>query len=100
MTTEQLSDYILEFYPDEEIKLYDEYISAFIGFGRQKGGSLCAVYDRDLCLESLASNNDWDYEAAEEWFGYNSEDAYYGPNTPIFVETMEIMDGAMTIEGG
>lgn len=91
MTKDQISDYIDEFHPDEEIKLYDEYINAFLGIGRQKGGSSCAVYDRDTCIDILMSDNNWEYEEAEEYFSFNTEDAYYGPNTPIFVETIEII---------
>jgi hypothetical protein len=98
MTTEQLSDYVIEFHQDEGIKLYDEYISAFIGIGRQKGGSPCAVYDRDACIDVLMSDNEWSLEEAEEYFSFNTEDAYYGPNTPIFVETIEIIKGTFLAE--
>ena len=95
MTKDQISDYIEELYPDEKIILYDEYISAFLGIGRQKGGSPCAVYDRDACIDVLMFDNQWSPEEAEEYFSFNTEDAYYGPNTPIFVETIEIVDGAI-----
>ena len=98
MTINQISDYIEEFHPDEEIKLYDEYFDAFLGIGRQKGGPFCAVYDRDTCIDILMSNNKWSHEEAEEFFSFNTEDAYYGPNTPIFVETMEIVDGVIQHE--
>lgn len=47
-------------------------------------GAMVAVYDRDLCIEVLREELG-SYDAAVEWFEYNTSGAWVGPNTPTFI---------------
>lgn len=44
------------------------------------------VYSKRGLIAALQTVNDWDYEAAEEWYSFNIACAYMGPNTPIYLE--------------
>jgi hypothetical protein len=43
------------------------------------------VYDRDKCIEILESQG-MTPEEAQEYFYYNTQGAYVGEQTPIFIE--------------
>ena len=43
-----------------------------------------AVYDREKCIEALMTAEGWDYEAATEWFDFNTSGAWDGEGTPTF----------------
>jgi hypothetical protein len=48
------------------------------------------VYSRQLCVEVLRRNNrsaGWTRADAWEYFDFNVECGYYGPQTPIFIDT-------------
>ena len=64
---------------------YPEYDKALIGH-TSKGQ---IVYDIDACIETLVNNNDMDYETASEHFWFNTEGAYYGEMTPVFLHRMQ-----------
>jgi hypothetical protein len=78
-----LHEYLEENYPGYNIVTPDGFDEAFIGVARQAGGLVVAVYDRDKCIEILA--RDMGLEDAEEYFAFNTEDAYVGSNTPMFL---------------
>lgn len=69
---------------DEQVTLADGYEDAFIGIGRQFGKPV-AVYDRDKCISILCK--DMSPDDAEEYFQFNTEGAWVGESTPIFVKT-------------
>jgi hypothetical protein len=69
---------------DEKVLLADGFEGAFIGIGRQFGKPI-AIYDRTKCIEILME--EMTYEEAEEYFQYNTEGAWVGDQTPIFLET-------------
>lgn len=69
---------------DENVLLADGFEGAFIGIGRQFGKPI-AIYDRTKCIEILME--EMTYEEAEEYFQYNTEGAWVGGQTPIFLET-------------
>lgn len=69
---------------DENVLLADGFEGAFIGIGRQFGKPI-AIYDRTKCIEILME--EMTYEEAEEYFQYNTEGAWVGDQTPIFLET-------------
>jgi len=69
---------------DYSILLADGLDEAFIGIGWQFSVPL-AVYDRDKCIEILESQG-MTPEEAQEYFYFNTQGAYVGEQTPIFLE--------------
>lgn len=69
---------------DYSILLADGLDEAFIGIGWQFNTPL-AVYDRDKCIEILESQGMLP-EEAQEYFYFNTQGAYVGEQTPIFLE--------------
>lgn len=69
---------------DYSILLADGLDEAFIGIGWQFNTPL-AVYDRDKCIEILESQG-MTPEEAQEYFYFNTQGAYVGEQTPVFVE--------------
>jgi len=69
---------------DYSILLADGLDEAFIGIGWQFNTPL-AVYDRDKCMEILESQG-MTTEEAQEYFYFNTQGAYVGEQTPIFLE--------------
>jgi hypothetical protein len=68
---------------DENVLLADGFEDAFIGIGRQFGKPI-AIYDRSKCIDIL--KEDMSEEEAEEYFQFNTEGAWAGEQTPIFLE--------------
>ena len=81
MIKEKIEEVIGE---DENILLADGFEDAFVGIGRQFGKPF-AVYDRFKCIEILIKEG-MSEEEAEEYFQYNTEGAWVGDQTPIFLE--------------
>ena len=71
---------------DENILLADGFEDAFVGIGKQFGKPF-AVYDRFECIEILIKEG-MSEEEAEEYFQYNTEGAWVGDQTPIFLERL------------
>lgn len=80
-----ISEFIEEYYPDEanKILLADGFDGAFIGIGSAFSGKNVAIYDRAKCIKIL--EKDMSPDEAEEFFSYNTEGAYVGDYTPIFM---------------
>ena len=78
---EKLDEYIGD---DYSILLADGLDEAFIGIGWQFNTPL-AMYDRDKCIEILESQG-MTPDEAQEYFYYNTQGAYVGEQTPVFVE--------------
>ena len=70
----------------ESVILADGFEDAFIGIGRQFGKPY-AVYSREKCINMLIEDG-CSHAEAEEYFSFNTEGAWFGENTPIFVETI------------
>jgi hypothetical protein len=68
---------------DENILVADGFEEALIGYAGVNGCTV-ALYDRDKCLSILVKRDAMTYVEAEEFFEYNVEGAYVGPNTPLF----------------
>lgn len=88
MDRKAITSFIENFYPDyiDKILLADGFDAAFIGIGNSYTKEPCAVYDRGRCIEIL--EQDMDNDSAEEFFSFNTEGAYVGEFTPIFIETI------------
>lgn len=80
-----ISQFIEEYYPDEQnhILLADGFDEAFLGVGCSCGGKNVAIYDRAKCIRIL--ERDMSNTEAEEYFSFNTEGAYVGDYTPIFM---------------
>lgn len=68
-----------------EALLFDGFEGALVGIARQQNKPPLAVYDREKCLEILCKRDGLTYEEAEECFGFNTEGAWLGPNTPLIL---------------
>jgi hypothetical protein len=80
-----IDEYVDAFWPDVEILKADGFDEAFLGIGTQAGNAI-AVYDREKCIEILS--RDMTREQAVEYFAFNTECAYVGPATPMFLEAI------------
>ena len=78
-----IDDWLEERHPDHEFLLADGFEEAFVGVAYQFDKPL-AVFDREKCISILA--RDMSTEEAEEYFQFNVEGAYMGPNTPMFLD--------------
>lgn len=68
----------------------DTFDRAIIGLAERAAGTLFVLaYDRDLCVQALAAENEWDEETALEFFEYNTIGAWAGEGTPVFITRIE-----------
>jgi len=53
----------------------------------RKGGVTVAVYDAEKCIEAIRTKliDGGSYEAAADWFGFNTSGGWNGEGTPTFV---------------
>ena len=78
-----IDEWVDERHPDQEILLADGFEEAFVGVAYQFDKPV-AVFDREKCINILSK--DMTPEEAEEYFQFNVEGAYVGPNTPAFLD--------------
>ena len=53
------------------------------------GSTIKAVYDYWRCVEWFEQTTDMSYQEAIEWVDFNVTGAFVGPQTPIFIETID-----------
>tara|TARA_R110000744_G_scaffold97318_3_gene188073 strand:+ start:3774 stop:4091 length:318 start_codon:yes stop_codon:yes gene_type:complete len=53
------------------------------------GEHTLAVYDYWRCVEWFEQTTDMSYQDAIEWVDFNVTGAFVGPQTPIFIETID-----------
>ena len=70
---------------DEEILCADGFDAAIIGYTSGCGEPLRVVYDADKCISILMDRDGMDYHEAVEYFTFNTEGAYVGKRTPLFM---------------
>ena len=109
---------------DDEVIYYDGLKEAFIGLGYQQYKGPYAVYDRERAIEIIARDfynekkkeydlekmtneeklemvkvaGDEAYMEAVEYFEYNTEGAWMGESTPIFVMMRDLLTPIEPIE--
>ena len=109
---------------DDEVIYYDGLKEAFIGLGFQQFNGPYAIYDREKAIEVIARDfykekkkeyefekmdaeeklkvvqeiGDEAYEEAMEYFEYNTEGAWLGDRTPIFVIMKDLLTPIEPIE--
>lgn len=82
-------DELIELNP--EALLADGFEAAYLGYVSHG----IAVYSREKCLEILMERDGMSADDAEEFFSFNTEGAYVGPFTPLFLNTFRPEIAAM-----
>jgi hypothetical protein len=93
MTRADIQTWLTEAYPDEEFLLADGFENAFVGVVAGKLREPVACYDREKCISVLMTRDGMSDEEAEEFFAYNTEDAWVGEKTPVFLSCVNGIDG-------
>lgn len=65
-----------------------QFDSAILGVATRCGSPPLVVYDTDKVLEALMAEG-MSQDDAEEWFSFNIEGAYMGPQTPMYLARVE-----------
>ena len=68
--------------PEEQ----EEFAHAIIGVTWREGVHV-VVYDREKVIQVYTDRDGMSPEEAEEFYSFNTEGAYVGPKTPIYVDT-------------
>jgi hypothetical protein len=77
-------DEIVERYPDALLLEPDYFDAAIVGVAEQASGRAWVIYDPDLCVKALMTD-DMSEDEALEWFDFNTSGAYMGDLTPLFL---------------
>jgi hypothetical protein len=83
-----VKEYIEEYYPDEEIVIFDGLDDAFIGVGYQFNKAL-ACYDREKIIDMLIKEGMTVGEAIE-YHDFNIVGSYLGEGTPIIIDSTKL----------
>ena len=67
-----------------EPEMFDD---AIIGIAERVGEQPLVAYDRCRCIDILQADMKCEREEAEEFFEYNTANAWMGDGTPIFIDT-------------
>jgi hypothetical protein len=76
-------EYVQEQYP--ELLIAGGFNDALLGVATRCGQPTIAIYDRRRCIEILVAQGLAEDEA-EEFFSFNTEGAWVGPETPAFLD--------------
>lgn len=76
---EQLAEFV-----EQDIPLFADFDDCIIG-AIQRRGKYYAVYSRSKMLRQLMRDNGWDYFEALEFYEFNIECAYGGPQSPLIL---------------
>ena len=74
-------DIICEAYADESFLQADGYDDAIIGVSNEK-----LVYSITKCIDVLMTRDGMSHDDAVEYFYFNTESAFVGDQTPIWVD--------------
>lgn len=78
---------IIESYPDQEFVSADGFEDAILGVAQDKvTNTNRLVYSISKCIDILIQKHNMTREEAEEYFDFNTLDAYVGEQTPIYVD--------------
>jgi len=70
-----------------KILLADGLEDGFIGLAERDGVQV-AVYGITSCIIAMINTNKWSLEEAEEYFYFNTLNAYVGEYSPLFINEM------------
>jgi hypothetical protein len=68
---------------------YDGLEDAIVGIGCQYSKSPVVVYDEDLIIFTLMSEQEMEFEEAWEYYSFNIQGMWVGENTPIIITGMD-----------
>ena len=71
--------------------LADGFDKAFIGIANRAGQPTLAIYNKNMCLQILIDDG-MDMDEAIDYFEYNTEGAWAGEETPLFLNPMSLKD--------
>ena len=74
---------------DEELITADGFDGAIIGVGYRCGQTPLVVYSVEKAIRILQRDMNISWEDANEYFSYNSENAWVGDSTPLWVYESE-----------
>lgn len=86
MTGKQKREWVDEYADEHELKALcaDGYEDAIMGFVYRKGLEPIVLYDRAKCISILMKRDGMTHEEAEEFFSFNTDDAWTGEGTPAW----------------
>lgn len=88
---EDMMDEILEH--NASALLLDGHDNAIVGMVKQHGSPTVVLYDPLKIIGNLMENDGMTHEEAIEFFSYNIECAFAGPNTPSILVRLETIGG-------
>ena len=91
MTRDEINEWLIETYPDENVMLADGFEDAFIGIVSGVQQEPVACYDRARCIAILSARDGMTEEDAEEFFAFNVEGAWVGDRTPVFLTVFPVL---------
>lgn len=68
---------------------HEKFKAAFVGLAIIGPGAYSACYDEDKIIEILMTADGMSQSDAEEFFDINIAGAWYGPNSPVFIERFD-----------
>lgn len=80
----QLDEWANDYFPDQEILIPNGFEEAFMGVAVQFDNHI-PIFNRSKCLDILISQG-MSFEEAQEFFDFNVQSAWHGPNTPAFID--------------
>jgi|TARA_Y100000310_G_scaffold272837_1_gene288027 hypothetical protein len=70
----------------EHALLADGYEGAIIGVGYRPGSDPIIAYDMNKCIDILVLRDGMSPEEAQEFFDFNTLEAWNGEGTPIYIQ--------------
>jgi len=64
---------------------------AIVGLVSGAGRQQAVCYDRDKVVQVLMERDGMERDEAEEFFDFNIEGAYVGPQTPVFISSTQTL---------
>lgn len=80
---------IVEQYDDPEMLFADGLDEAIVGVVVRCGQPTLVCYDAEKCIEVLMKRDGMTYEDASEFHYVNTEGAWVGERTPVFLHRLE-----------
>lgn len=87
MNRDDIEEYLLS--RDENLLLADGFDDALLGFSQRINEPLTAVYSYKMIIDILIERDGMSYDEAVEYADFNILGSWMGPQTPIFVMTIE-----------
>ena len=82
MAPDEVKEFLREVNP--EALFANGFDRALVGVAHRCSAPHLALYDRDICIDVLMTDDGMSQEEAEEYFSFNVEGAWVGENTPLF----------------